>query len=118
VISGTDVHEVFTDIKPGSATNPVNLKSNGVIPVAILTTSHFNAQDVDPLSVRFGRGMALEADGRGHLEDVDGDGDLDLVLHFRITETGITPGDTAACLIGKTRSGIQLLGCDVITIVP
>lgn len=41
----------------------------------------------------------------GHIEDVDGDGDLDLALHFRTQDTGIECGDTPASLAGETFSG-------------
>jgi hypothetical protein len=108
--------EVDVDIKPGSDTNPVNLRSKGVIPVAILTTDDFDAATVDPLSVEFGPAGATEAHNRGHLEDVDGDGDVDLVLHFRTQSTGIQVGDTEACLTGETYEGRAIQGCDNITV--
>jgi hypothetical protein len=40
---------VSIDIKPGSSPNRINPKSNGVIPVGILTTDAFDATTVDPL---------------------------------------------------------------------
>jgi hypothetical protein len=80
------------DIKSGSFPNSINPKSNGVIPVAILTTNPFDATTVDPLSIKFGPQRATEAHGRGHNEDVDGDGDVDLVLHFRTQEIGLQSG--------------------------
>lgn len=106
--------QVVVDIKPDSSSNPINLRNKGVVPVAILTTAVFDAVTVDPLSIRFGPGGATESHGRGHLEDVDGDHDLDLLLHFRTTETGITPDDTQACLIGKTSDGVTIEGCDTV----
>lgn len=109
--------EVAIDIKPGSDPNSINLKSKRVIPVAILTTEDFDATTVDPLSVEFGPSGATESHGRGHTEDVDGDGDLDLVLHFRTQETGITQGDTEACLTGVTFDGTPIQGCDDVRIV-
>ncbi len=109
--------EVAVDIKPGSDSNPVNLKSKGNIPVAILTTSDFDATTVDPLSVEFGPNNATESHDQGHIEDVDGDGDLDLMLHFNTQETGIQCGDTTAFLAGETFDGQVIVGIDSIETV-
>ena len=106
--------EIPLDIKPGSDTNSINPKSRGVIPVAILSTNDFDATSVDPLSVEFGPAGGMESHGRGHIEDVDGDGDLDLLLHFRTQETGIAPGSTEACLTGETLDGTTIQGCDAV----
>lgn len=109
---------VDIDIKPGSDPNSINLKSKGVIPVAILTTEDFDAATVDPDTVRFGPGGAEKAHKRAHVADVDGDGDLDLVFHFRTQDAGIAPEDTEACLTGQTYDGVPIRGCDSVRIVP
>jgi outer membrane protein assembly factor BamB len=109
--------EVHLDIKPGSDNNPINPKSNGIIPVAILTTDTFDATTVDPLSVRFGPKEAQEAHGKGHIEDVNQDGEPDLVLHFSTQETGIACGDTSASLTGETGDGEPIQGSDTIKTV-
>jgi dipeptidyl aminopeptidase/acylaminoacyl peptidase len=108
---------VEIDIKPGEEPNSINPKSKGVIPVAILTTAAFDATTVDPLSVRFGPAGAAEAHNQGHIEDVDGDGDQDLVLHFRTQHTGIQCGDTSASLNGETFGGQVIEGSDTINTV-
>jgi N-acetyl-anhydromuramyl-L-alanine amidase AmpD len=109
--------EVTIDLKPDSEANSLNPESKGVIPVAILSTGDFDATTVDPLSVRFGPSGAAEAHGRGHIEDVDNDGDNDLILHFDSQATGIHCGNTSASLRGNTLSGQLIRGIDVITTV-
>lgn len=108
---------VSIDIRPGSSPNNINPRSQGVIPLAILTTETFDAGTVDPLSVRLGPNGATEARERGHSEDADGDGDLDLVLHFRIRETGIQCRDTSVSLTGKTLDEQRIEGADSIRTV-
>ncbi len=106
------------DIKPGSDPNSINLSNGGVIPVAILSTEHFDAAGVDPSTVCFGDAEepgerdCSEAHGTGHIEDVDHDGDYDLVLHFETSQSGIDLGDTEACLTGWTFGGVPINGCD------
>jgi hypothetical protein len=107
------VIKVQIDIKPGSFSNPVNLRAKGVIPVAVLTTSVFDARTVDTATVRFAGASAA----RCVPADVDGDDDVDLLCYFRIQDTKIKLGDTQACLEGETWGGIPIKGCDSIRIV-
>ena len=103
------------DIKPGSDPNAVNVKSKGVIPVAILGSTEFDAASVVGESVLFAG--ASPAHEGGHLEDVDDDGDLDWVGHFKTQETDIAKGDTEACLTADTGLGQTISGCDSIKTV-
>jgi len=111
------------DIKPGSFPNSINLGNKGVIPVAILSTPSFNATTVNPATVCFGDAEntaqrdCTEAHGMGHPEDVNGDGLMDLVLHYETDQTGIDPTDTQACLTGVTFANIPVEGCDSVRIV-
>jgi hypothetical protein len=109
---------VEIDIKPGSHPNSIDTRSKGVIPVAILSTEGFDALMVDADSVRFGPDEAEKRHKRAHVKDVDHDGDLDLMLHFRTRETGIAPGDNEACLVGETYDGVPLMACDSVRTVP
>jgi hypothetical protein len=107
--------EATIDIKPGSDVNSINLKSKGVVPVAILTTEDFDALGVDGESVSFaGAGLV-----RAHMEDVDEDGDDDLLLHFRTRElSDLSFDSTEATLIGTTLDGTPFHGVDTVNIVP
>jgi hypothetical protein len=108
---------VQIDIKPGDSHNNVTPNSNKLIAVAILSSPDFDAATVDVPTVAFGPAAASAATG-SHLRDVDKDGDKDLVLGFRARDTGISPGDTQACLTGRTAGGegigINIEGCDAI----
>ena len=122
--------EVVCDIKPGSDPNSINIKNNGTIPVAILTTStaagdavDFDATLVDPSTVVFGPGGTSTAHNVAnnlalHQQDVDGDSDTDLVLHFDRQLSGIQAGDTQACLFGEeTATGDAFFCCDDIRVL-
>ena len=109
-------YDAGIDVKPGSEENPINLKSKGVIPVAIYTTEGFDATTVDIETVTFGPNEAPPV--HFAYEDIDDDGDIDLILHFRTQAAGIGQDDTEVTLTGVTDSGTVFTGTDVIKIVP
>jgi hypothetical protein len=108
---------VTIDIKPGDFPNRLNPDSNGVIAVAILTTPTFNAATVNSSTVRFGANGMEAAPVQTVLQDVDGDGDIDQILHFRTQSTGIRCGTTSASLTGKTFNGQLIEGADSVSTV-
>lgn len=108
---------VTIDIKPGDDPNAINPKSKGIIPVAILTSGAFDATTVDPTTVHFGAVGTEAAMVQFALEDVDGDSDTDMILHFKTQDTGIVCGDTSAALKGKTITGQAIGGSNSIKTV-
>ena len=112
--------EIIIDIKPRSFPNSVNPKSKGVIPVAILGNSNLDVTIINVDSLRFGildPGPGAEPTHNGHYDDVNGDGYMDLVVHFRTQATGIAKGDTEACLTGETYDETPISDCDAIRTV-
>jgi hypothetical protein len=105
---------VSIDIKPGSFPNSINTNSKGRLPVAILTTSDFDATTIDPATVVFAGASPVHY----AIEDVDDDGDMDMILHFKIQETDIVPGDTETSLTGMTYGGVALIGFDSVRTMP
>jgi len=76
--------ERFVDVKPGSCPNAVNFNNRGVLPVALLSgNDDFEVDEIDPNSILFGpAGNMVVEPLRWHLEDVNYDGEMDLVMHF------------------------------------
>jgi len=107
-------HRIKIDIKPGSYPNPINLKSRGKVPVAVLTTKCFWAEWVDPSTVIFAGAEPL----RWTFEDVDGDGDTDLLFHFETQQLVLHQNSTYATLTGETFDGKEITGTDMVKIVP
>ena len=109
--------QVSIDIKPGSLSNSINPRIPGRIPVAVLTTGTFDAATVDPATVRFGPTGTEAAPVQSALQDVDGDGDVDMILHFSAQVTGIQCGATSAFLTAQTMGAQAIQGSDSINTV-
>ena len=111
---------VDIDIKPGSDPNAINPKSRGKIPVAILSTTDFDAtSQVDKSSLTFGRTGDEDSLSKctKSNEDVNGDGLDDVVCHFNTQDTGFQQGDTEGIVKGNTLNGVPIEGKDSVRIV-
>jgi hypothetical protein len=131
ILSSTEVEElanplacgipIVIDVKPGSDPNCFNNDGHGVIPVAVLTTDAFDAASIDPFSVSLDGAQARvkgKSGNVGSLEDVDSDGDLDLVIQIEDQDGVYQQADTVATLTGLTYDDILVVGSDNICIVP
>jgi hypothetical protein len=106
---------------PGGFPNSVNPHLRRVIPVASLGSDTFDVTDLDVTTLASGAGGAPTAHTltdsftyNDHLQDVNLDGYMDLVTHYRTRDTGIVRGDESATLTGKTLDGQPLEGSDSI----
>ena len=115
--------KVYVDIQPGSCPNPVNTRSKGVLPVALLGTETFDVNRIDLGTIRVSReGVDGEvAPTRSGYEDVaapfegdlcgchklKGDGNTDLSLKFNIQElvTALRLKEVAGATITLTVTG-------------
>jgi len=122
VISGVTplVQQINIEIKPGSEdVAPINPRSKGNIPVALLSSEQFNALEVDRQSITFGatgdETKALRC-GKGG-EDVNGDGRPDLVCHFETQEAGFDSSSEAGIVKG-TVAGRPFEGRGQLKVIP
>ncbi len=102
------------DIKPGGNPNNINLKSKGVVAVAALTTNDFNAGEIDTVTVQFAGAKPV----RWTLCDVDGDGDDDMLFHFKTQDLELDENSTEATLMCETFGGDTITGTDTVRVVP
>ncbi len=113
---------VMVDIKPGSYPNTINCTNeNGLIPVAILSTDSFDALTIDHTTVTFEGATEWHVKKNGevkrHEEDVNGDGLMDLVFHFKYMDTNLDCGSTFGGLFGQTYDGEEFYGEDEVTMI-
>jgi len=105
---------VDIDIKPRGFRNRINLRSKGMVTVAVLSSPTFNPVNVIVDTVRFA-GASSE---KFVYKDVNSDGVADLVLHFRIHDLQLTSDSTEATLTAELRDGGSIAGTDSVRIVP
>jgi len=106
--------EITIDIKPGGNPNNINLRSKGVVSVAVFTIAGgLDAGTINPGTVLFA-GASPE---RWKLCDVDGDGDEDMLLRFKTQELNLEEDSTTATLTGETFDGVWIELTDTVRIV-
>ncbi|MCI0414867.1 hypothetical protein L0222_18985 [bacterium] len=104
-------------VTAGILVNPkkinVNLRS-GLIRIAIVTDTNFDALSIDPTTVQLGNATTLI---NGFGGDIEPDGDTDLLLFFRFRDIGIVCGDTSVLFSARTLTGEMVEGIGVIETV-
>ncbi|HET8948012.1 MAG TPA: putative metal-binding motif-containing protein, partial [Candidatus Polarisedimenticolia bacterium] len=114
------VLDVAIDILPGSDDNVIQLRSQGTLPVAILSTAEFDATTVDPTTVLLaGAPVHLKSSGSYACQpqDVDRDGLTDLLCQVEKSALQLHAGDTIAVLTASTFDGEALQGQDTVRVL-
>lgn len=123
VISGVtaSVKQVAILIKPGDDNiAPINPKSRGRIPVAILGGPGFDVSDIDTSTLTFGSSGDETSLGKCNPQPVDlnGDGRADLLCHFDARRASFRPTDVEGRLRGTTTDGTRFEGAGYLKVVP
>ena len=92
---------VTIDVKPGDSMNRINLSAKGLLPVAVLTTTDFDASQFQPEMAHLSdadTAMTMGCTGamaiRWNLDDVNRDGAPDLVFFFKTQDLNLTSDST------------------------
>lgn len=117
---------VSIDVKPRSMENKINLSSHGLLPVALLTTEGFDASQFTPEIAHLSdASMVMSCEGaeavRWTYQDVDGDGDLDLLFFFVVQELDLTAASTSVMLMAHgdfASEPIHIMGTDSVLVKP
>ncbi len=102
------------DIKPSNGLNPGH---KGQVPVVILGGQGYNVRDIDWSTVRFGPAGAAPVRAPQYA-DHSADQIEDAMYHFMMPESGIQPGDTEACVVGRLTDGRWFRACEPVRTVP
>ncbi len=118
------------DIKPESTDNVINMGSNGVVPVAFLSSADpiFDATTINPATVAlrgedgFVPGLVRMRGKNGSvpqasLIDVNGDGLVDLLVHIETEKLADEDIQAQIFLGAMTFDGQVLLGFDAVTVI-
>jgi hypothetical protein len=115
ILRGDTVTTLCGDLDPTciratlNVTSTVKTDRRGVIPVVVFGSENLDVADLDVDSLLFGPDGAATAHDltdpskwNEHISDVNRDGFMDLMTHYRVDETGIAPGDESVDLLGLT----------------
>lgn len=119
---------VTVDIKPGDYLNKINLSSKGVVAVAVLSTEDFDASLFTPEEAHLSDASIAMTEGcggataiRSTYEDVNRDGQLDLIFFFKTRELNLTSSSTAATLMAHgtyDSTALHIMGTDLVVVKP
>ena len=108
--------QVQIDVKPGDTPTVVERGRGGFLPVAILSSADFDAQLVDPTTVRVGPTGTEAAVARSMKSDVNDDERPDLMVLVRVQDLNISCAVKAIRLTGTTISGTAIEGSEAVTV--
>jgi len=105
---------VVIDVRPGNPVNPVNLRTEGTVPVAIMSDAEFDATTVLPATIRLA-GAPVRTPGRSGAyqcreQDVNADDLPDLVCNIDVSQMVLDPDAVSVILVAQTAGGDEIQG--------
>lgn len=124
------VESVAFDVHPTSCPNPLNLKSGGMTPMAILGTDTFDVTTIDVSTIKVNDvpieryaledvatpyiGAQSDPADKNECNDDEGDGYMDLTLKIKTKDLGLSEGEHYLTVTGQLSDGTAFTGKDVV----
>jgi hypothetical protein len=106
------------DIKPNSDPNSLNIGRPGVVSVALLSTDALDTTtQVVRSTLHWGPTGTEAAVERCGTEDANGDGLVDLVCKFQLSDAGFSLGNTLGIVTGQLVDGSLFMSADRVRII-
>jgi hypothetical protein len=115
------VKQINIEIKPGSSElAPLNPRSQGKIPVAIMGAVGFDVHQVKQTTLSFGSSGNEKSLSKcqPQAKDINKDGYADLLCHFENSASGFRSGDIEGIVKGELNGGARFEGHAVLKVVP
>ncbi|MEN8169527.1 MAG: hypothetical protein ABFS08_04820 [Pseudomonadota bacterium] len=115
------IKQINIEIKPGNnKLAPLNPRSKGKIPVAIMGSNDFDVDNIDQNSLTFGSSGSENSLNKCQkvTRDINNDGYGDKLCHFENRAAGFRSGDIEGILMGTTNGGTDFVGRSILKVVP
>jgi len=123
-ISGITIEttkQINIEVKPGvKEMAPLNPRSKGKVPVAIMGAADFTVADINQDTLTFGStgGENSLSKCQPQLRDINQDGYVDQLCHFENSDAGFQGGDIEGVLQGSLKDGTNFEGRALLKVVP
>lgn len=107
------------DVTPSDPANRISCNPRSEVSVAILTDYGFDATNIDAATLEVGqqdRSLSRQ-EPKTRLQDVDGDGDLDLIAQLPLQGSGVACSQDRLMVSGLTKQGRHFAGVQSVTMV-
>ena len=121
ITAASRTKQINIEVKPGNdKLSPLNPRSKGVIPVAIMGSASFDVSSIKQSSLSFGASGNEKSLSKCQpvRRDINKDGHADQLCHFSNRRANFQSGAIEGILKGKTSNGVNFEGRALLKVVP
>ena len=115
-VQAPQVMKVSIDVKPGDTPTTLERNRGGLVPVAVLSTTQFDALTIDVETIRVGPSGEEAEPTRTSASDVNEDRLPDLLVLVKVPDLQLRCTDKVIKLTARTQAGVPIEGSEAVTI--